>query len=71
MAFDDTPLVDLTSEFEARLADTVLTAFARGIDIERAWRIDSPVGDAPSWRIEITREETDKESPYDATLVEE
>lgn len=70
MAIDETRLVERTMELEARLADAILTAFARGVNIERTWHIESPVADAPSWRISISREETDKDGPYDATMVE-
>lgn len=57
--------------FEASLADVVLRAFARGVDVERSWYVESPVADAPGWSIEITKVATEKENGYDPTFIED
>lgn len=72
MATDDPGLSgERVEEFQAALEDLVLKAFARGVDVERSWRIDAPVADAPSWLIEISQTETDKENGYDPTLIDD
>lgn len=58
-------------DFQTALEDLVLRAFARGVTVDRSWRIDAPVADAPSWLIEISQTETDKENGYDPSLIDD
>lgn len=72
MAKDDTdPAGEEGAEFETTLVDVVLWAFARGVDVEGTWRIESPVADAPGWEIAITRVATEKETGYDPSLIQD
>lgn len=72
MSKDETgPSGEDGAAFEASLADVVLRAFARGVDVERTWRIDPPVADAPGWQIAITRVASEKENGYDPSLIED
>lgn len=62
---------EAATAFRTALADAVLTAFAGGVDVERAWRIESPVADAPSWLVTVSRVETDKENDFEPSVIEE
>lgn len=58
-------------EFVASLEDAVLKAFARGVDVERSWLIESPLADAPGWLVEVTKVEANRESDYEASLIDD
>lgn len=62
---------ETAAAFKSSMEDSVLTAFARGVNVEGSWEIDSPVADAPGWRITIAKVETEKECDYDASLIED
>lgn len=56
-------------EFEAALADILLSAFAAGATVEREWRVSLPVAEAPDWIVTVKR--VDPEGGYEPTLFEE
>ena len=72
MESDETGSPDgATADFRSAVEDAVLAAFARGVDVDEPWYIESPVADAPSWLVEVTKLNTQKENGYDPTLIEE
>jgi hypothetical protein len=57
MTTDEPPTPPQTSisDFESRLTDLLLTAFADGAEIEGYWRIETAPNSVPDWSVEITR----------------
>lgn len=61
---------DAMAAFEHELRELILSAYSRGTTIEDAWEINSPVSDAPNWRVTIEKVPP-AERTYDPSLLEE
>ncbi|WP_436348702.1 hypothetical protein [Natronorubrum sp. FCH18a] len=61
---------DAIGAFEHELRELILSAYSRGTAIEDTWEINSPVSDAPNWRVTIEKVPPG-ERTYDPSLLEE
>lgn len=67
---DQMPPADPTEEFQARLAEVLLTAYGRGAIVETTLEIEGPIADAPNWHVTIEKvRPTDR--TYDPALLDD
>ncbi|WP_247730916.1 hypothetical protein [Halovivax limisalsi] len=61
---------DPTAAFRTRLADALLSAYARGATVETTHEIDGPCADAPGWRVTVEKVPPERRR-YEPALLEE